>query len=109
LKRKIIFLIAALMTAGCAILPKEKEKTPAPQIRVLLKEISRTDSIQFQDEYTLYSEEASYIFGKNNKQINLRPISSGYKIPATLRPSSSGQVTGLKINEKTVKSDTTAN
>jgi len=80
LKRKIIFLIAALMTAGCAILPKEKEKTPAPQIRVLLKEISRTDSIQFQDEYTLYSEEASYIFGKNNKQINLRPISSGYKI-----------------------------
>ncbi|HID39548.1 MAG TPA: SpoIID/LytB domain-containing protein [Calditrichaeota bacterium] len=80
---KLLFKIVTLTFLLVACVPRthlQPEKIPSPNVRVLLNETSRLDSLIFFGTYSLHSEEAKYDFGKKNSEIFFRPLKKGYKI-----------------------------
>jgi stage II sporulation protein D len=69
----LVFLITAFAFIACTPIPKKMTVTKSPEIRVLLNEISKKDSLTFKGEYKLISEEAEYAFGTQNRKIFIKP------------------------------------
>jgi stage II sporulation protein D len=79
-KVKLLLLAGFIAFVGCIPQIKEAAMTPAPKIRVLLNQITETDSLVFNSTYEMKSEEASYEFGKNNRRVYIEPGESGFQI-----------------------------
>lgn len=71
----IVFFLAA-----CVPVTRKPIVLESPNIRVLLDEISKKDSILFLGKYKLVSEEAEYEFGAQNSKIYISPTSAGILI-----------------------------
>lgn len=64
-------------------MPRSAEETKniqIPEISVLLKTISQTDTVHFNDTYIMQTEEARYEFGKSNDEVYITPVNDGYKV-----------------------------
>lgn len=69
-----------LATLSCQPNLINKRSTKAPDIRVLLAEISQTVPISFHGTFVLYAEEATYELGKKNNRIDLSLLKNGFKL-----------------------------
>jgi stage II sporulation protein D len=67
---KKYFVFVVFLISSCTPLIKKTDAIkPTPKIRVLLNEIVQKDSIFFEGNYKLISEEAEYEFGSQNNKI----------------------------------------
>lgn len=78
-KRKLPLLIIILISCS----PQVREQRIAlniPQVKVHLGTIFQRDSVSFEGDFTMETEEASYEFGRNNRKIFFEIVPKGFKI-----------------------------
>lgn len=77
---RYLSVMVALLLFGCQPYLKQPTSHPAPQVRVLLTNISIIDSIRFTGSFLLHSEEADYELGKQNALIYLSVSAGGFRL-----------------------------
>ncbi len=77
---RIVFLLMALILAGCQPNLLKPAENKIPKTRVLLNEITASDSVLFLGDYTLTSSEARYAFGRRNRKLHILSFDKGFKL-----------------------------
>ncbi len=73
-------LLLLLVAFSCQPNMIKKSSNKAPNIRVLLAEVSQTTPLFFQGTFVLYSEEAAYELGSNNNHLDISLLKNGFKL-----------------------------
>lgn len=77
MKFNVPILVILLFIFSCTPVKKQDIGTKDPDIRILLNEIDSKDSLTFKGVFKLRSEEAEYVFGKNNQSLYIIPSKEG--------------------------------
>ncbi len=74
------FLLLLLAAYACQPNMIHTNANKAPDIRVLLAEVSQSAPLLFRGTFVLYSEEAAYELGPNNSTLDISLLKNGYKL-----------------------------
>ncbi len=80
IKKLVTITFLSLLVFACHPQIKPTKVSRAPQIKVLLAQVSQIDSLEFNGTFTLQLEEAVYELGKKNKKFFISPSQSGFKL-----------------------------